>query len=356
MGKKNKERIREIMRRHKFNKIIQILAPTPHSPLPTPYICSLLIALCSLFLLSCQTTPKASDPIQNETNSIPLDAGAFAYIIADVQNAMPILNKTSLLKMKTKQLQQMLDKTTSAVIAMYRVPSEKQYRLVSWGNYPVSKAKMALGFSKDWKKQRSNTSGATYWYSEKEGLSVALDKRNAWVLSTTGKTPAEPFAATGGDFSGLPFPEGFYDFSRGAILSCWLNEPGPLINLKLREMGLPIEIPAELIFVSVHKTGEDQYGANLRIQVSSASQARALMVVLSLAQAFSSLSQSDEYGGSPTGSSPVAGNAANNGSLELLQAVFFANPPIQDGRNLNIKTAVLSSSGVSLLFDLFSLQ
>jgi hypothetical protein len=258
--------------------------------------------------------------------------------------------------MKTKQLQQMLDKTKSAVIAMYRVPSEKNYQLVSWGNYPVFKAKMALGFNKDWKKHRSDTSGDTYWYSAKEGLSVALDQRQAWVLSATGKTPTEPFAAAGDGLSGIPFPDGFYDFSKGAILSCWLNEPGPLINLKLREMGFPIEIPAELVFVSVYYTGEDQYEATLRIQVSSASQARALVTVLSLARAFSSLSQSDEYGNSPTGTNPATGDADNNGNLELLQAVFFANPPVQDGRNLNIKTAVLSSSGVSLLFDLFSLQ
>jgi hypothetical protein len=265
---------------------------------------------------------------------------------------MPILNQTSLLKMKTKQLQQMLDKTTSAVIAMYRVPSEQNYRLVSWGNYPVSKAKMALGFSKDWKKQRSNASGLTYWYSEKEGLSVALDKRNAWVLSTTGKTPTEPFSATGGDSSGLPFPEGFYDFSRGAILSCWLDEPGPLINLKLREMGLPIEIPAELIFVSVYRTGEDQYEALLKIQVSSASQARGLVVVLSLARSFltSDVNSSNTPGSNAPGGSPIDSN------FEILQAIFFANPPVQDDKSIIIKTSKLSSSEVALLFDIFSLQ
>jgi hypothetical protein len=306
---------------------------------------SLLIFL----LLSCQTTPKTSDTSLDETEFLPLEAGAFAYIIADVPNAMPILNQTSLLQFKTKQLQQMLDKTRSAVVAMYLPPSEQRYRLVSWGNYPVFRAKMALGFSRDWKKQRSKTSGEVYWYSAKEGISVALDQGQAWVLSSEAGVPVEPFSALQGSNTGIPVPEGFNDFSGGAILSCWLNEPGPLLNLKLQEMGLPIEIPADLIFVNIYPAGEDQYEALLRIQVSSATQARALAVVLSLARTFISLSMPDASGGNP------AGGSSANSSFEVLQAIFFSNPSVQDDRNLNIKTGILSSAEIALLFGIFSL-
>jgi hypothetical protein len=333
------------MRKFRGNNIIRTVYPTPHSPLPTPFFL-LHFSFFILFAFSCQTNPKVPGPVLGEANSLPLETGAFAYIIADVQNAMPILNQTSIFKMKTKQLQQMLDKTTSAVIAMYLPPSEKHFRLVSWGNYPVFRAKMALGFSLDWKKQRSNTSGAPYWYSAKEGLSVALDQGQAWVLSTAGNIPAEPFSATGDGLSEVLLPEGFNDFSRGAILSCWLYEPGPLINRKLLEMGFPIEIPAELVLVSIYPAGTAQYEAFLRIQVPSASQARAIVAVFSLAKVFFSLPTSDESGDS----------AANKSNLEILQTIFFTNPPVQDDKNINIKTGILSSSGVALLFDIFSLQ
>jgi hypothetical protein len=318
------------MRKHRGNLVIRT---------------TLSILLFIFFASSCQTTPKGPDLILGDANSIPLEAGAFAYIIADVPNAIPILNQSGLLKTNTKQLQQMLDKTRSAVIAMYLPPDEKRYRLVSWGNYPVNRAKMALGFSKDWKKQRSKTSGATYWYSVREGLSVALDQGHAWVLSATGNTPLEPFSAGDADFSGTPIPNGFNDLNQGAILSCWLNEPGPFISQKLQEMGLPIEIPAEFIIASVYPVGENQYEALLRIQVPSATQARALVTVLSLARTLLALSVSDG-----------SGNNSIGGSFEILQTIFFANPPVQDDRSLNIKTGKLSSNGIALLFELFSLK
>jgi hypothetical protein len=341
-----KEEYMKTMKMQQGNKKNQTSLPTP--------LLIFLFSLFTFFAFSCQTMPKSSDPFMSESNSIPLESGAFAYVIADVPKAMPILNQTDLLKMQTKQLQQMLDKTSSAVIAMYLPQSEKRFRLVSWGNYPVFGAKMALGFNQDWKKQRSKATGAAYWYSAKEGLSVALDKGQAWVLSAEGNTPLEPFSA-GAGLSGTPIPEGFNEFSKGAILSCWLNEPGPLINQKLQEMGFPIEIPAEKIFVSVYPTAENQYEAFLRLQVSSATQARALVSVLTLARTFLLLSALDESGGNHAGGGPNGSSTANNGSFELLQAIFFANSPVQDNNYINIKTAILSSTGVALLFNLFSL-
>jgi hypothetical protein len=348
MGK-NEERVREIMRKYQGINLIRTTLSTPYSPPPTPY--SLLptplfifhFSLFTFLLLSCQTAPKTFDSILDEAAFIPLEEGAFAYIIADVPNAKPILNQTSFLKIQTRQLQQMLDKTSSAVVAVYLPQSEKRYRLVSWGDYPATRAKMALALSRDWKKERS-TSGAAYWYSAKEGISVALDQRQAWVLSASGGIPLDPFSAgQGASPAGTPFPEGFYIFSRGSVLSFWLNDPGPLLNLKLLEMGLPIEIPAELIFAGIYPADGDRYEALLRIQLSNPSQARGLAAVLNIARAFLT-----------SDSNPAGGNSAN-GNFDILNAIFFSNPPVQDGRNLNIKTNILSSGEIALLFTLFSL-
>ena len=107
-------------------------------------------------------------------------------------------------------------------------------------------------------------------------------------------------------------------------------------------MGIPIELPAEQIFISLfpetegHGAGEEQhYAGNIRIQVPSAIQARALITIFTLARGFISFDDS--------------------GGIGMLAAILFSNPPVQDEGNLNIKTPALSVGDISLLFDLFSL-
>jgi hypothetical protein len=310
---------------------------------PTPHIyCSLPIALCSLLIvLSCQTAPKIADTVPEEDGllalgtTLPLNTGAFAYIVADVQNAMPVLNQTFLGNMK---LQQMLDSTSWAMVAVFAPNNEVRYQLVAWGSYPASRARMALGLSRDWKKRRSEISRDAYWYSAKEGLSIALNRHQARITAGIPAKLIDPFL-TGQEAA---IPPGFSEFSKGAVLACWINDSGELINAMLREMDIPIEIPAELLFIKVESIGEDQYQASLRIQVSSAAQARALVTVLTIAKAFLSPGTDD-------------GGGSDIDSASVLLSVLFANPPVQDGNTLNLKTNILSSREVALLFNIFSL-
>ena len=282
------------------------------------------------FFLSCQTSPKIPDFSLND--GLPLEPGGYVYLLAE-KDALPILNQIMFNNIDNKQFQQMIDLTRFAAAAVYVTPNEgtgkstSRYRLAAWGNYPASRAKMALGSSKEWKKRRSPVSGGDYWYSTQSGYAVAITAGVALAATAAkgGDEAPDPFSAA----PGTALPEGFAAFREGSVLSCWLDNPGPTISQKLGEMGLPLEIPAQQIFVSLIPAEEQSYAAHLQIQLANASQARALTMMLALARNFIP---------SQTG-----------------LGILFANPPVQDGSNLNITTAPLSAREIALLLKSFSL-
>jgi len=306
--------------------------------------CSLFIAHCSLligifFLLnSCRSAPQTPEVLLNDAGFIPLEPGAYAYIFADMEKAGSVLPYTKFNElMDDKYTKQMLDSTRSAVIAAYLPQSERRFQLAAWGSYPVSGIKMALGASREWKKKRS-PAGASYWHSVIKQTSLAVDSGQAFALATRTLAPAEPFAAA----PGVEVPEGFGVFRRGAALSCWIENPGPVINQKLEEMQIPLNLPADLLFAALFtadgqaESDEGQlYKAHLRIQFSGEAQARGLAALFTVAKAFI--------------------QPGTDGDSAALGAILFANPPVQDGRNLDIKTDTLSAGEISLLFKIFSL-
>jgi len=314
----------------------------------------LFFLLCAL-LLSCQTAPKTANAVLDEAGYIPLNPGGFAYIFADIKTARPILNNLSLININDKQLRKMLNRTKSAVAAVYysaeagnvRQESPPLYQLAAWGSYPVSTARMALGASKGWKKQRSSITGTPYWYAEKGGISVAVNPRQANAAVAQGNTPADPFSD-----QTTPVPEGFGEFRRGAAISCWINTPSSFINQKLREMGIPLELPAEQLFISLFpapqqpdRKSEQRYEARLRILVSSAAQARAITSLFTIARGFFPL---QEFSVQDTSRDNSPGRR-----FAIIAAFFLANPPVQDGKSLTITTNTLSAREVALLFNMF---
>lgn len=316
----------------------------------------LLIAYCSLLIfpaLSCKTVPQIPDAVREETEFVPLNPDALAYIFIDVKKSKPVLSGINFGGINDKQLQQILDRTQSAAASLFLPHDVRAYQLAAWGKYPASGGKMALGASKDWKKVRSPLSKAEYWYSEKGQLSVALHSKRVFISAVRENTPEyvsrDPFPAE----AGTAIPKGFNEFRREAVLSLWLNNPGSFINQKLGEIGLPLEIPAEQLFIgffpAVKQAKPDreppadapQYEAVLKIQVSSETQAWALTRVLASARnLFLPRTNSDE---------------TDSSAFTVLTSMFFANPPKQDGKNLIIKTNALNAGDISLLFGLFSL-
>jgi hypothetical protein len=307
---------------------------------------SLFFVLCSLFIfLSCKSVPQTPEFNFETAAVVPLEPGAFAYILTDIRDTKPFLD------VQDKNLQQIVDATRYAVAAFYLPYDTRRYHLAAWGNYPSSRAKIALGANKDWKKMNSQTGGSEYWYSEKDKLSVALTSTQAFV--SAGKagdnTPANPFPSG----TGTTIPEGFKEFCRGAVFSCWLENPSSLIGQKLTEMGIPLEIPAEQVFFSIspvaNQTGTAtgrNYESALKIQFTSDTQASAIATVLTFARGLFSLRANPPDTDQGEGIS---------GIFTLLTSVLFSNLPLQEGKSLIIKTNALDSENISLLFKSFSL-
>jgi hypothetical protein len=306
------------------------------------------LAFLSL-ILSCASAPKIPDPVLGGGEFIPLEPGALAYLFIDVQGAAPVLDLIPLPELDDRQVKRMLERTKTAVAALYPAESGRRYQFVSWGSYPGS-AGMALNLSREWKKQRSVT-GAVYRFSPISRVSLALNTGQAYAASSLSENPCDPFTV-----SGTEAPPDFNEFRTGALLSCWLEKPGNTINKLFEAAELPLQMPVERMYVSLFPFAETEdappasakpaiggtegggnprYEALLRMETKEPSQARALATLISMARIFAS-------------------DVPGNEGFAVLAAVFFANPPVQDGNRLNIRTAPLSEREIALLFSLFS--
>jgi hypothetical protein len=262
--------------------------------------------------------------------------------------------------MNDKQFRQMLDKTVYAAAAVYMPPAEntgnapqRRFQLAAWGNYPSARIKMALGLSKNWKKNRAPKGGASkggaptgavYWHSAKDGISIALDSRRIFVSLADGNIPPASVLSKNANLQpGTPLPAEFVEFCREkktqgeTAFSGWLDNPKMYINQKLGEIGMPIELPADNIFINLFTTEEQKYEALIRMQLSGATQARALVGLFALARIF------------------ISPGAATD-AYSLLVAILFSNPPVQSDKNLDFRSQALSAAEVSLLFDFFSVN
>ncbi|GHT65331.1 hypothetical protein FACS1894110_06950 [Spirochaetia bacterium] len=253
-------------------------------------------------------------------------------MFADVDEARPILNRIGLGGISGGQAVEILDRTRYAALAVYPAASGRNVQAVAWGKYPSAGAGFFFTFSKDWKKRKSTT-GKSYWYSDQDGLSVALNAGQAFVAM--GVNP-DPFAA----LPGKAGPEGFTQFRQGAALTLWLENPAAPLDRFLNDLNIPLQIPAEQLLIGLYpvlsaESDSASYEARLRIKTPSPSQARALVILFSMARLASGAADTER------------GGAA-------LLPILFAYPPVQDGQFLNIRTAPMDSDEIALLFDLFS--
>jgi len=281
--------------------------------------CLFVIFLCILYI-SCHTKPAVPGAFLENANSLPLESSASVYIIADVKEARSILDILLAGELKDKQARQMLDKTDFLAAALFPPENERRFQLAVRGNYPGN-AGIAFNVSKDWEKKQS-AAGQAYWHSGANGLSIALDSKQAFVTASVKNTPCDPITAA----PGVDIPEGFVDFSRGHPFSCWLEDPSSFIYRMLNNAGVPVRFPVQKLFLTL-SPAEDLYEASIRLQMENATQAKGFAALLNIAGAFVS------------------------DTSELMAAsLFLANPAVQDGRNINIKTAPLSEAEVLRLF------
>ncbi|MDR1986281.1 MAG: hypothetical protein LBP88_04830 [Treponema sp.] len=277
----------------------------------------------ALMLAACATSPKTqlvpeADPFAG------FPQGALAYLYVDTVKARPILDALSLERMEgnKRTIAAALDKTTSAVAALYPKDAPRHFLVAARGRYPSFQASLAFTFSAAWKKRRSET-GASYWHSPQRGISVLLSPEQAFI------SDGDPTPVPGGSFPQAP--EAFAPFSENAALAGWLTEAAMPFNQLLQAMEIPLQIPAGQVLFRLQQS-EAYYQGMIRIETPSVSQAKALVSLFSIARLFMA-----------------------NLDLKEWAEIFFAYPPVQDGAALNLQTGPLDTQAVALLFTKFSL-
>ncbi|MDR2486234.1 MAG: hypothetical protein LBD55_12700 [Treponema sp.] len=292
-----------------------------------PFVISILLAFTS-----CATGSKGYNAALDTQDAFAaLAPGGAVYLYMDVPKARPILNSISLPGtggMDSKQVARVFDRTVSAVAAYYPKTAPRRFLAAARGSYPNFQAAMSFAFSPSWKKQRSQI-GDSYWYSAKERLSVSLSPNRAFV------SDGDPFVPV----PGAAAPEGFASFQQEAVMAGWLDDAAAPINQFLASMELPIEIPGGQVLFGVYQSS-DRYEARIRLETSSASQARGLAAIIGMARLFIP--------------PPYPGKADSLDPIRLA-GLLFANPPDQEGIYLNLHTGVLSEKEISLLFNMFSI-
>jgi hypothetical protein len=255
---------------------------------------------------------------------VPLDKDAFAYIFTDVKAARNIVDILPVPQLKSWQAKLVLENSDMAAAALFQRESGRHFQVTGYGNYPSIRASLAMFLNTSWKRQRSPT--GNYWNSNQQKMSVVVNSKQVYALAWHDK-PANPVPAS----PGVKMPEGFTRFMRGAALSCWMESPGLLLNQILGNEGLSINLPTDQLFLNLYPKDAGQYEALLRMRFENPAQARTIAAILALANTFSANQQS------------------------IMTSIFLANPPIIDGRYLDIKTALLSEKEITLLLQMFLL-
>jgi len=272
-----------------------------------------------------------SDDFFVDAKFAPLDAGASIYLFANVQEVRQIIDLLPLEELNDRQVRQMINRTNFAAAAFFPEESGRHFQLAAWGNYPGA-ANAAFSSNKNWKKTKSSAK-YNYWHSSADKLSIAMNSKQVFINASLTENPMDPLVS----LPGAEFPEGFKDFHRGtggqpeAPLSCWVENPAPAIFQTLNNIGVPIRFPVQKLFFKLFPAGE-QYNGIIRLQFENASMARGVTAIFSLASGF-----------------------VSNDPNMLIAALLLANPPVQHGNSIEIKTALLTGREISLLLQMFSL-
>ena len=301
--------------------------------------CYAVLFLFLVFMSACATIPKGTvDAEMGDFDLLP--EGGLMYLWADIHETRPLLESISFDGLDLKKAGSILDRSNTAAAVFSGAESGERFFVDLRGKYPTFQAGFSMTFSKDWKKNKSQT-GNSYWYSDSYGVGVALDSQQALVSGS------DPFLRlpSARDLHAVLVPEGFMEFRTGAVLSGWIPDPQDTVNKFLTALGVPIQLPAEDFFFNVFKgkddEGNEEWELVFRIRTESANQARGLVTIFSLARAFIV-----NFSGS---------GAAEKKELTDFLPVLFYNQPQRDEEILTLRSAIFSAGDLALLFNAISL-
>jgi hypothetical protein len=290
----------------------------------------LLSLITFLLSFSCATAPKTGGP---GSEFDYLARGATAYFYADVGRAMPILSNISLNNIDMAQTGTMLKSIDFLAGAAYPPGAPRRLMLHAWRKKGSIPGGVSLALSPLWKKADSQT-GKPYYRSADFGLSVSIQGGHAFVST------ADPFT----DDPPVGVPRHLGELGFQALVFGWLDNAAAPINNFLAATGMPVSVPAERILFAIHEappTGPSAtgplYELRLRVETLSPNQAGAVVTLLNVVRA-------------------AVERLDVNAAPEVLEALrlLLANPPVQDGPDLALRTSPLAAERIALLLNRFA--
>jgi hypothetical protein len=306
----------------------------------------LSIIFTCFILLSCATAPKLENfDGEDRADFSVLPSGAKVYLWADVEKGRPLLDAVSFAGFDGKNSGDALDRTGTAVAALYPESAARRFFLAGRGEYPNIRAGMSMAFSRDWKKKKS-ASGGRYWFSKSLNLGVALGPHLVFVSDSD---PLErPSVAPGGAavLNSVKSPQGFEEFRRPCVLAGFLPESHDVVNRFVSAMGLPMQIPAKEFFFGASRSPGDEvkWEPLFRMRFASENEAKGLFTLLALARMFMNVQSADA-------SEPLSVNVDEASSFLPL---IFGNEPELSGRDITFRMTPMTTEDLSLLFRIFS--
>ncbi|MDR0643575.1 MAG: hypothetical protein LBG05_01490 [Treponema sp.] len=307
-----------------------------------PYLFAIALSLFTAAFFSCKTRSAvrvggdALRKLAEMEEFEPFADGALLYLSIDAVNSRPILDLLTMGGMPIREAAQILDRTSTITAAFYpRV--DPRFFAVFQGNYPKVLADLSLKAAADWKRRRSET-GADYWRTEKDRLSIAFD------MKTIAASDTDPFSFISNTALAntlLSVPQGFDEFRRGAVLAGWFGGGADALNALLMAMETPFEIQANRMLFSVTPKDEAYYVV-LQIETPSENAARSLSQLFSIARLLGV--KGIEQGGAPS----------RERDLEFFMDMLFSNPPERNGASLTLRLGPMDAVQTALLFNVFS--
>jgi hypothetical protein len=258
---------------------------------------------------------------------VPLDSNAFVYVLVDTKIMRPIIDIIPVKQLKSRQAAQVIDRTEIALAALFTSDTGRFFQIAGFGSYPNLIVNVALAIDKNWKFMFSDVFSEknNYWYSDTDRLSVNLNSEEVYVVgwrrTSTRVNPVyeEP---------GVKMPEGFVAFrhrsGEPAPLSLWLDNHNLILDRMFNNEGIAINIPIERLYLNLYLAENNLFKTELMLHT-----------------------------GSPLPPESFTINLSESESDSVLKTLFFANPPVQNDRNIEFQPVFLSEEEIASLLKVF---
>jgi hypothetical protein len=280
------------------------------------------------FLFSLFSFSLFANPVITPGGTVPLDSDAYVYVFADVKKIRPIIDVIPVKDLKKWQAVLVTNSTNTAAAAMFRRGTGKNFQIVGWGSYPSVTASLALFIHKNWK--MTNSDAGNYWYSHADRLSVRIASKQVYAISWRRRLDDPLPPATGN----ARIPDGFTQFrqrsNETSPLSLWMKDSASVLNKMFVKEKIKLTLPSQMLFLNLFPAEKNMYKVELRLFFETSAL---------------------------TGN--IAGNLLSNRILYLsetdsvLSKLFFANPPVYYGNNIDFQSTLLTVDEVMLLMNLF---